>query len=139
MAEVILRLPSKVPYGFIEVRADASEVENLPSPDMLASFYAAYFLAYKEVETKTFEAGPSTAKSTAKPLPSLEDTLSGLGDKVAIAAATEGFEAAQDLIVRELGGVPVEETGDEPWNQPSAATEEKPWVAKAAESDWDFG
>lgn len=142
MAEVIIRLPSKVPYGYIEVRADASEVENLPSPDMLATFYATYFTAYKEAELKALQAGPSSAKSTAKPLPSLDETLGGLGTKVAKVAAEDGFEKAQELIVKELGGVPVEETGDEPWNQPTdpaVEAESKPWIAKAAESDWDFG
>ncbi|HEY6020849.1 MAG TPA: hypothetical protein VIY48_13405 [Candidatus Paceibacterota bacterium] len=131
MAEVVLRLPSKVPYGYVEIRADASEVESLPSPDMLASFYAAYFLAYKESEVGILEAGPSTAKSKAAQI-QVSDILAEMSD----GDRDDREAAAKTLIVRELGGIPVEETGDEPWNQPPATTKEKPWIA---EPDWDFG
>lgn len=132
MAQVILRIPSKVPYGYVEVHADASEVENLPSPEMLATFYATYFKAYKEAEEKALFSGPSAPKSKA-PQIKISDVLTEMSD----GDHDTEESAVKALLVKELGAVEVEETGDEPWNQ-TTETEEKPWVAKASESDWDF-
>lgn len=125
MTQIILRLPSKVPYGYVEVSADSADIEDIPSPETLATFYATYMKAYKEAEEKALTFQPPILKAKPAVSKSVDDVLSE--------------DEVKDLLVKELGAVPVpNETGDEPWNQETEA-EEKPWVAKAKESDWDFG
>lgn len=115
MATTILRIPSKVPYGYVEVHLEG-EMDAVT----LANKYAEYVLAYKKAEEKALEFKPPILK--AKPAP-VED----------IAKILEEDEAV-DLVVSTLGATDVT---DEPWNdKPEPAAKE--WEAPADDA-WDFG
>jgi len=115
MAEIIFRFPSKVPYAYVEMRA---ETDVDPTPEELAEQFASSFKRYKAAEEKALQ-----APANARPEPTVEEVLSE--------------DEAKDLLVRELGAVPVDETGDEPWNnKPEPATKE--WKAPSDDA-WDFG
>lgn len=116
MAELIYRIPSKVPYGYVEWRGDPND--PIPDPETLARGYAEYVTAYKKAEEAALQAPTKlVSKPAVKPV---EDVLSE--DEVV------------DLIVKELGGVPVEETA--PWDdKPEVAKKE--WEAPASDA-WDF-
>lgn len=127
--DIIIRIPSKVPYGYIEVRADETEIDKVPSPEMLASFYANYMKAYKDAEVKALEAPPTAPPAIPTPTPE---------------EAAAKLNAMDKLITEELGGKIVG-AKEKPWEN-EVETPEKPWEsdgAKASEpstsdDDWDF-
>lgn len=55
MSEIVFRLPSKLPYGYVELRATNEELTHLPDPEMLGAVYAAFVEAYKAGEKAGFE------------------------------------------------------------------------------------
>lgn len=128
MTEIIYRIPSKVPYGYVEVRFNEGDIP--PDPLVIAEEYANYFYAYKGAEEAALTKAPQITSKPAITKPLAEVTT-----------LTE--DEAKDLIVRELGGVPIEGGETEPWkNKPD--TVDEPWVEEkrapvtAASSDWDF-
>jgi hypothetical protein len=124
MAEIIYRLPSKVPYGYVEVRYSAEDVATIfdtLEPEEIADDYIRIFKRFKDAEEKALTFKPPILK--AKPEPTVEEVLSE--------------DEVKDLLVKELGAVPVDETGDEPWNNKPEQTEKK-WEAPSDDA-WDFG
>jgi len=116
MAEIIYRFPSKVPYGYVEVRFEG----QYEGPARLAETYIEDFKKFKAAEERALQA-PVIIKP--KPEPTVEEVLSE--------------DEVKDLLVKELGAVPVDETGDEPWNnKPEPAAKE--WKAPSDDA-WDFG
>lgn len=128
MTEIIYRIPSKVPYGYVEVRF---ENDHRPLADQLAADYASYFLAYKEAEEAALKAPTKVqAKHNVKPL---VQVLADPPEETDDAAVLESVKA---LIGKELGGVEIDDDADAPWNnKPEPA--KKPYAVD--DSDWDFG
>lgn len=126
MAQTILRIPSKVPYGYVEVI-----LEGEMDATRLANKYAAYVLEYKAAEEKALNAGFSAPKS--KPaVKSVDDVLDYNND-----GPGDVDTAAADLIKSKLGATEVDGDEDAPWNNKPEA-EDKPYVKPAAADDWDF-
>lgn len=122
MAELIYRFPSKVPYGYVELKV---EIDRDPTPEEVATQYIESFLKYRDAEEKALNA-PNSAPPKSKPATKpIEDVLSE--------------DEATDLIKRELGATEVSDDSDSdaPWNNKPEA-EEKPYVKPASEDDWDF-
>jgi hypothetical protein len=123
VAEIIFRFPSKVPYGYVELR---TTTDDNPTPEVLAQQYASDFLRYKEAEAAALAAGP---KKVGKPEPDINQELSQ--------------EEAGNLIKHDLGATEVMD--EAPWDNPPAAPTADPWADKSepatpvADSDWDFG
>ena len=115
MAPVTFRIPSKIPYGYIEFVTEG-ELDAVA----LANQYVEFVKAYKDAEERAL-AAPTKTQSKHE-VASVDKVLSE--DEVV------------DLVVRELGGVPVDDDKDAPWNN-------KPEPVKkdyaVDDSSWDFG
>ena len=127
MSEIEFRLPSKVPYGYVNVRFNTPETEA-PDPQFLAAMYASYVMAFAEQERESLNAYGKPAQAKQAPSEAAPE-----------AAMTK--EEAEKLIKQELGGVVVsEETHEKPWENEAPAVK-KPWegggtAVKPAEIDW---
>lgn len=116
MATTILRIPSKVPYGYVEIHLEG-ELDAVT----LANKYAEYVLTYKKAEEAALQA-PTVLKSKPAPVEEISKILEE--------------DEAVDLVTSTLGATDVT---DEPWtdeNKPEPAAKE--WEAPV-DSDWDFG
>ena len=119
MAEVVFRLPSVVPYGYVEVRWESPGKPI--APEILASMYANYVLAFAEEERKAASAygNPSTAAPAAV---GAEVDQEDQAHETAVQAVAEGLGAT----VIEEGEAPA------PWETKVPAPQAKPWEKKAA-------
>lgn len=127
MAEVIFRFPSKVPYGYVEVKMERtmSGVDSVG----LAQEYAREFLTYREAEAEALAAPKPAAKAQA---PSVDEVLNYNGDGPGDVDA-----AATELIKNALGATELDDDPTAPWND-KPEPEEKPYVAPPSASDWEF-
>lgn len=122
MAEVIFRFPSKVPYGYVEVKMERV-MGNLDSSD-LAAEYVREFTTYRDAEAKALDSLNSTPPKSPPAMPkSVDEVLDE--------------DEAKELIKSKLGATEVDGEEDAPWNNKPEA-EEKPYVTPASEDDWDF-
>lgn len=127
MAELIYRIPSKVPYGYVEIKYSAEDlVDVLPdlTPEAVADDYIRVVTRYRDMEEKALTA-PNSAPPKSKPpiVQPIDDVLSQ--------------DDAADLIKSKLGATEVDGEDDAPWNNKPEA-EEKPYVTPASEDAWDF-
>lgn len=156
MANIEFRLPSKVPYGYVNV---SFTTDDTPEPETIAAMYAAYVMAFAEQERESlnnygkpvqassapFEGPPGDPEAAAKRL--AEDKKPRTVD--------EAEEMAAQLIKSELGGVVVSKYNNDgpgdveadamdaakPWENEAPATKAKPWESggsapKAATINW---
>lgn len=115
MAELIFRFPSKVPYGYVELR---TQLDQDPTPEELAEQYVSSFLRYKKAEEAALQA-PVTLKSPPASVATVDEVLSE--------------DEAVATVVATLGAT---EVSDAPWdNKPDEKAKE--WSAPA-DSAWDF-
>ena len=127
MAELIYRFPSKVPYGYVELKV---EIDRDPTPEEVATQYIESFLKYRDAEEKALNA-PNSAPPKSKP-PIVRTIAEVMSDE-----DVDTEKQAADLIKRELGATEVDGEDDAPWNNKPEA-EEKPYVTPASEDAWDF-
>lgn len=130
--QITYRIPSKVPYGYAEVTFNEGEIP--PDPLALAEEYANYVLAYKGAEEKALTA-PNSKPIKAKPpvTRSISEIMSD--EDVDTEKEAAALKAAEDLIIKNLGGVKVDEE-TAPWDNPPE-TEPKEWTPPASDA-WDF-
>jgi hypothetical protein len=126
MAEVIYRFPSKVPYGYVEVKFETPDT----NPDVLAKLYIEDFQRFRSSEESALTA-PNSAPPKSKP-PIVRSIAEVMSDE-----DVDTEKQAADLIKRELGATEVDGEDDAPWNNKPEA-EEKPYVTPASEDAWDF-
>ena len=125
MSEIEFRLPSKVPYGYVNV---SFTTEDTPEPATLAAMYASYVMAFAEQERESLNAYGKPVQAKQAPSEAAPE-----------AAVTE--EEAEKLIKKELDGVVVsEETHEKPWEN-EAPKVKKPWenggsAPEPAQIDW---
>jgi hypothetical protein len=150
VATVILRVPSKIQYGYVEIQATPEELGGdaalLSSPELLAEMYVRYTKDFREREEQALKAAAPTPK------PKAEVTLKELGDAMAdMAKATaptlkseteESFsiaslDEAEKLLVQTLGATVMEENA--PYKKTPPAAKAKPWEEKGAVKAPDLG
>ena len=113
MSEIIYRIPSAIPYAYVEVHV--KDVSELPDPAMLAAQYAAYYDAYSKEEKAAIQRALSAPQAPSQ---------------------TDPETRAQQLLNEGLGGVT--ELHDEaeeyknnsdkaPWDKPQVDAKPKPW------------
>jgi hypothetical protein len=127
MAEIEFRLPSAVPYAYVNVKASEAELGAdglLANPEMLARVYANYVMAFSSAEREALDA-------YGKPQEAPSEPPSASVDQEAEASETDPQADAESLIKSELGATKI---GEEPapWEEKAEATEPKPWEKKAA-------
>lgn len=137
MAEIIYRIPSAVPYAYVEVHV--SDLSELPDPAMLAAQYAAYYDAYSREEKAAIQRalGAPQADSQEAPPGDPQVAAQRLAGGRKPRTADEASEMAVQLIKSELGAVEVAEhdeaedcknnSNKAPWDQPAAEAKPKPW------------
>jgi len=134
VAEVIFRLPSKLPYGYVELHATAEELSSLPDPEMLGGVYAAFVEAYRAGEKAGFERGeaskgnhvlvPSRGEVLAQTTDRVVALSEGLSDRLAV---VDSESDAASLLVATLGATVLESVdADAPYAKPALAVK-KPW------------
>jgi hypothetical protein len=129
VATVILRVPSKIQYGYVEIQATPEELGGdaalLSSPELLAEMYVRYTKDFREREEQALKA----AAPAPKPKP--EVTLKELGD------AMGEMAEAEKLLKDGLGATVVGE--DAPYKKTPPAAKAKPWEEKGAVKAPDLG
>lgn len=137
MATVILRVPSKVQYGYVEIQATPEELGDASlasSPEALALVYMNYVKAFREGEEQALKAATSTPKPKAeKPV-----SIAAIVDDIAKAdAADDGMAEAEKLLKDGLGATVVDE--EAPYKKTPPAAKAKPWEEKGAIKAPDLG
>jgi hypothetical protein len=129
VATVILRVPSKIQYGYVEIQATPEELGGdaalLSSPELLAEMYVRYTKDFREREEQALKA----AAPAPKPKP--EVTLKELGD------AMGEMAEAEKLLKDGLGATVVDEGA--PYKKTPPAAKAKPWEEKGAVKAPDLG
>ena len=115
MTEIIYRIPSAIPYAYVEIHAQ--DISELPDPAMLAAHYAAYYDAYSKEEKEAIK--------RALEGPKRPDPRDSIGDPHK--AVTEAVRALDEG----LGGVTkledlIEVSGIAPWDDSDLKAEAKP-------------
>lgn len=147
MAEIEFRLPSKVPYGYVNVTGTEEEFGApglISSPDILARVYANYVLAFAEAERKALDGYGKTPSvplgDVFKPVvgqePDVHESAVQAPRTVNQVMSDEDVDTvaeAEEILKRELGATVIEEQGDPapPWEKKAEAPEPKPWEKKA--------
>jgi len=136
VADIEYRLPSKIPYGYVNVKFT---LEETPEPEILAAMYASYAMAFAEQERKSLDEYGKPVQARTAPS---EATPEVAAPKPVHGVPADAEVSAEDLIKQELGGVVVsEEIHEKPWEQDVPAAAPKPWenggsAPKAAAIDW---
>jgi hypothetical protein len=128
MAKITVRLPSKVPYGYVEF--EVNDGEDWPDPEALAKDYVWHFSEYRKAEEAALTASNSAPPKSKPPI--VRSIAEVMSDE-----DVDTEKQAADLIKRELGATEVDGEDDAPWNNKPEA-EEKPYVTPASEDAWDF-
>lgn len=140
MAEIIYRIPSAIPYAYVEVHV--KDISALPDPVMLAAQYAAYYDAYSKEEKAAIQ---RALKASPGRGPGVHSGPKEAADAPQAASQDQDMVKAHEILAEGLGGVtevPDESTyksldeqadamiksgGDAPWNKPVAEAKPKPW------------
>ena len=138
MATVILRVPSKIHYGYVEIHATPEELGGdaalLSSPELLAEMYVRYTKDFREREEQALKA----AAPASKPKPEKPVSIAAIVDDIAKADAAEAdLTEAEKLLVQTLGATVVEENA--PYKKTPPAAKAKPWEEKGAVKAPDLG
>lgn len=126
MATVILRVPSKVQYGYVEIQATPEELGDASlasSPEALALVYMNYVKAFREGEEQALKAAAPAPKPKA--------------EKPASLPADDGMAEAEKLLKDGLGATVVDE--EAPYKKTPPAAKAKPWEEKGAVKAPDLG
>lgn len=132
MATVILRVPSKVQYGYVEIQATPEELGDASlasSPEALALVYMNYVKAFREGEEQALKAAAPTPKPKAE-------------EPVSIAAIVDDITEAEKLLKDGLGATVIDDAivdGDAPYKKTPPAAKAKPWEEKGAVKAPDLG
>ena len=139
MSEIEFRLPSKVPYGYVNVRFDIPG--DAPEPKMIAALYASYVMAFTEQERESLNAYGKPSEAPPGDVQAAKARLVKGQKPRTVDEADVMAEEAVKLIVNELDGKVVsEETHDKPWEN-EAPKVKKPWenggsAPEPAQIDW---
>lgn len=132
VATVILRVPSKVQYGYVEIQATPEELGDASlasSPEALALVYMNYVKAFREGEEQALKAAaPAPKPKTEKPV-----SIAAIVDDI----ADDGMAEAEKLLKDGLGATVVDE--EAPYKKTPPAAKAKPWEEKGAVKAPDLG
>lgn len=108
MTEVHFRLPSKLPYAYVEVRGTPEEIQAM-NYESLAALFANAMYAYGKQERASIDqiAGGGTGLVPPKPAAPAED-------------------AAQE-VKDQLGATEIDDVNEAPYKAPTPAAKAKPW------------
>lgn len=110
MTEVHFRLPSKLPYAYVEVRGTPEEIQAM-NYESLAALFANAMYAYGKQERASIDqiAGGGTGIVPPKPAVPAED-------------------AAQE-VMDQLGATEIDNVNQAPYKAPAPPAKAKPWQA----------
>jgi hypothetical protein len=157
VTEIEFRLPSKVPYGYANVRF---EVEGVPDAEYIANMYANYVMAFAEAERSALNAyGKPSEAPTAPPVAKVDQestdeenvhetavqavkelgatkideyNFDGPGDVDAAASEVGDVVTVAGMNFTKVGESPFPEHDEEPPWKKKAEPQAKPWEEKAA-------
>lgn len=118
MAELEFRLPSAIPYAYVNWRGTEEEAARL-NPEMLATLYANTLNAFQQAEAAAGRAIAAGARApVSQPAAPVLEESSGDQDE-AVQAVTEG-----------LGATEIDDVNAPPYRQAAPAAKPKPWETK---------
>ena len=137
--KVTYRLPSNVPYAYVEVTFELADANGRPDFSELAYDYAQALGEFREQEKSAINGVPRAhvpmydAPEVPKVKPSEIAEREGLG--VPVIPTDDEVDKAASLMKTLLGAVEVDgDDPDAPWNK----TEEPKPTPSTTDDDWDF-
>lgn len=161
MSQITFRLPSKIPYGYVEVTGDPEDFgfRGVADAEAIGMIYASYMAAYVDGEKAglamatqpkvTANLPGKVAKPAKVPMTVDRDEPAVASPEAAAQRLDEGKKPrtvaeenamVTELIKRELGATEIDEDAP-PWEVPAVDAGPKPWenggpAPKVAEIDW---
>lgn len=136
MTEIEFRLPSAVPYAYVNVKGTPEELAQV-NFELLASLYANSLSAFQTAEVQA--AKLIVQGVTGRPASRLEDAIASLAEQPQHSESPS--EDPAEEVKEQLGATELDNV-NAPWEAPPKAPKSKPWeaskpaVAAPVDIDW---